>query len=248
MEYELINPSDPYTFIASSNEVAALTVFCLSTGYGAKAKDESFEVPIFMFGGDAKWYHEQFGQSPAYGVSKNRIEVANALESFMYGGFEDRKRYQAALKAIDDDKKREDFIAEWQDGRSSLNDIGNYAHALAKKLKDEINKSDLERAKNLIKDFCHNEYGSGMDADFDDLEHIPVAYTTTEDELHEIEVQVNLLDYSVSQFLDNACVEKRSYGSLRELIDAELSALDFDELVRLNESITENVKDEGSIN
>lgn len=133
MEYELINPSDPYTFIASSNEVAALVVFLLSTSYGAKAKDGSFEVPIFMFGGAAEWYQEKFGHSTDVGLSENKEEVANALESMMYGSFKDRKRYQSALKAIDKDKKREEFIAEWQDGRSSLNDIGNYAHELAKK-------------------------------------------------------------------------------------------------------------------
>lgn len=134
MEFELINPSDPYTFIASSNEVAALTVFIIGSEYGAKAKDGSFEVPITMFGGGAKWYQEQFGHSADDGLAQNKLEVAKALESMMYGGFEDRKRYQAALNAIDDDEKREKFIAEWQDGRSSLNDIGNYAHALAKKL------------------------------------------------------------------------------------------------------------------
>lgn len=30
-------------------------------------------------------------------------------------------------------RKKERFIAEWQDGRSSLNDIGTYAHELGKK-------------------------------------------------------------------------------------------------------------------
>ena len=120
MEFELINPSDPYTFIASSNEVAALTVF---------------EVPTTMSGGGAEWYQEQFGHSTDDGLTENKEEVTKALEeSMMYGGFEDRNRYQAALNAIDDDEKREKFIAEWQDGRSSLNDIGNYCHALAKKL------------------------------------------------------------------------------------------------------------------
>lgn len=134
MEFELINPSDPYTFIASSNEVAALTVFLIGSAYGAKAKDDSFEVPITMFGGGAEWYQEQFGHSADDGLAQNKSEVAKALESMMYGGFEDRKRYQAALSAIDDEEKREKFISEWKDGRSSLNDIGNYAHALAKKL------------------------------------------------------------------------------------------------------------------
>lgn len=144
MEYELINPSDPYTFMASSNEVAALTVFFISTAYGAKAKDKSFEVPIFIFGGSAEWYQEEFGHSPDDGLSENKEEVANALESVMYGHFEDRKRYQAALKAIDDERKKEKFIAEWQDGISSLNDIGNYAYTLAKKLKASIESEERQ--------------------------------------------------------------------------------------------------------
>lgn len=134
MEFELINPSDPYTFIASSNEVAALTVFLVGSAYGAKAKDDSFEVPITMFGSGAEWYQEQFGRSADDGLAENKEEVAKSLESMMYGEFEDRKRYQAALNAIEDEEKREKFISEWQDGRSSLNDIGDYAHALANKL------------------------------------------------------------------------------------------------------------------
>lgn len=135
MEFVLINPSDPYTFIANSNEAAALTVFLLGSAYGAKAKDGSFEVPITMFGGGAEWYEEQFHRSPDDGFLENKAEVAEALESMMLGSFEDRRRYQAALTAIDDEKKRERFISEWQDGRSSLNDIGSRAHMLSRKLR-----------------------------------------------------------------------------------------------------------------
>lgn len=51
--------------------------------------------------------------------------------------FEDRRRYNAALEAITDPKKKEKFIEEWQDGHSSLNDIGTYAHQLAKKLEGD---------------------------------------------------------------------------------------------------------------
>ena len=40
MEYELINPSDPYTFIADDLETAALVVFIFGTAYGAEPKDE----------------------------------------------------------------------------------------------------------------------------------------------------------------------------------------------------------------
>ena len=49
MQYELINPSDPYTFLAENKEVAALTVFCISTMYGAKSQDGNEEIPVYAF-------------------------------------------------------------------------------------------------------------------------------------------------------------------------------------------------------
>lgn len=90
---------------------------------------------------------------------------------------------------------------------------------------------ELDEAKRLIADFCDVEYDGGVD--FSDLEHIGIAYTTTEDEKHEIQVEVNLLDFSVTQMLDSQLVEQRRYKTLRELIDNELSALDFDDLIHV---------------
>lgn len=135
MEYELINPSDPYTFIATDLEVAALVVFSISTLYGAEPKEGDGDVPVFIFGGAAEWYQETFERTPDDGMEARKIEVSEALASFMYGHFEDRRRYEAALQAITNQEKKEEFIAAWQDGRSSLNDIGTYAHMLAKKLR-----------------------------------------------------------------------------------------------------------------
>lgn len=102
---------------------------------------------------------------------------------------------------------------------------------------------ELEEAKGLIEEFLYNEFGN-EEIDFPDLEHIGLAYTTTEDEQHEIQAEVNLVDYSVSQFVDDVCVQKRDYRSLRELIDAELAGLDFDDLVRLEETPPETVREE----
>lgn len=52
-EYKLINPSDPYTFLAKTKESAALAVFLLGTMYGASPKDDNEEkrIPVFLFGG-----------------------------------------------------------------------------------------------------------------------------------------------------------------------------------------------------
>lgn len=146
MQYELINPSDAYTFEANSREVAALTVFNISTAYAAHAetgKDDD-GVPMFIFGGAVDWYKETFGRSPDEGITALITDVANALESFMLGHFEDRRRYKAALNAITDSKNRAMFMAEWQDGRSSLNDIGTYAHRLATQIKNSITQGGKE--------------------------------------------------------------------------------------------------------
>ena len=45
-EYNLINPSDPYTFLAKTKESAALAVFLLGTMYGASPKDDDEEKRI----------------------------------------------------------------------------------------------------------------------------------------------------------------------------------------------------------
>ena len=101
---------------------------------------------------------------------------------------------------------------------------------------------ELEEAKRLIEDFCDAEYGDGS-IDFSNLEHIGVAYTTTEDEQHEILVEVDLLDFSVTQTLDGQLVEQRQYKTLRELIDNELTILDFDSLIHLEREPEELLAD-----
>ena len=135
MEYELINPSDKYTFIAADYETATLTVFCLGPAYGAKPKDDGEDVPIFLFGGAVEWYKDKFGHTPDDGLDEKGQALADALASMMLGGFEDRRRYELALAAIDDPEKKARFIDEWQDGRSSLNNIGGAAHKLAERLR-----------------------------------------------------------------------------------------------------------------
>lgn len=134
MQYELINPSDPYTFLAENKEVAALTVFCLSTIYGAKSQGGNEEIPVFILGGSEEWYKNEFHRTPDEGLQAEKVNVAKSLQSFLYGHFEDRRRYEAALNAITEEDKKEQFMREWQDGRSSINDIGTYAHELGRKM------------------------------------------------------------------------------------------------------------------
>lgn len=134
IEYELINSSVPYTFMAANKEVAALTVFCLSTAYGAKSKNGNEKIPVFIFGGSKKWYQKEFHRTPDDGLEAERENVANALMSFMYGRFEERRRYEIALNSITEPDKKKEFIWEWQNGGCIINDIGTYAHKLGEKM------------------------------------------------------------------------------------------------------------------
>lgn len=111
-EYKLINPSDPYTFLAKTKESAALAVFLLGTMYGASPKDDNEEkrIPVFLFGGAEEWYRKEFGRSTEVGLKAEKQNVADALLSFMYGSFEDRRRYEAALNAITDEEKKKVFM------------------------------------------------------------------------------------------------------------------------------------------
>ena len=90
-------------------------------------------------------------------------------------------------------------------------------------------QSQLDTAKGLINEFCKREYGS--EVEFTDLRHIGLAYTTTEDEKHELQVNADLVDYSISYLVDGVQVHEDKYESLTELIEQELSVLDFDSLI-----------------
>ncbi len=95
--------------------------------------------------------------------------------------------------------------------------------------------ADLEEAKQLIDAFCHDEYDAEP-VDFSSLEHIGLAWTVIEDEKREINItaEADLLHPAVSRFVDDVCVERQEYGSLKELIDRELAVLDYAELLRLD--------------
>ncbi len=105
---------------------------------------------------------------------------------------------------------------------------------------------DLGEAKLLIDAFCRDEYDAEP-VDFDNLEHIGLAWNFIEDEQYEITIlaEANLLDFSISKFVDDICVEKRQYGSLRELIDRELYELDYAELVHLGNVDSERLVELG---
>ena len=96
----------------------------------------------------------------------------------------------------------------------------------------------LTRAKNLIREFCQEEYDS--DPDFSDLSKIDIAYTYATDEEIPIQVNVDLIGYRVERYLGDVLIDQRQYESLEELIETELEALDFSELVSVTDEELEH--------
>jgi len=113
MKFEIINPSDPYTVEADDLQVAAVACCFLGDGrYAFEPVDGGTErVPIFLIGGHDEWFTQKFGmtfEATADHCMQHRAgDLARVLESVTLGRAE----------------------------RSSLNDIGGRANALAQAIR-----------------------------------------------------------------------------------------------------------------
>ena len=96
----------------------------------------------------------------------------------------------------------------------------------------------IDHAKNLIREFCQEEYDS--EPDFSDLSKIGIAYTNATDEEIPIQVNVDLVGYRVERYLGEVLINERQYESLEELTETELEALDFSELVSVTDEELEH--------
>ena len=96
----------------------------------------------------------------------------------------------------------------------------------------------IDHAKNLIREFCQEEYDS--EPDFSDLSKIGVAYTHATDEDIPIQVNVDLVGYRVERYLGEVLIDERQYESLEDLTETELEALDFSELVSVTDEELEH--------
>ena len=92
----------------------------------------------------------------------------------------------------------------------------------------------LEKAAKLLDEFCEKEYDS-EGADYSDQTAVNIAYTTTEDELHEIQADVNLVDYYIETKVDGKRVSIEQYDSLNDLVENGLVGIEFGDLVYVSD-------------
>ena len=93
----------------------------------------------------------------------------------------------------------------------------------------------LEKAKQVIDAFVREEYQRDEGADYTNLADVGLAYTTTEDDRHEIQARADLVNFRIETLADGKVVRTEQYASLEELTEKGLQALSFDDLVYLSE-------------
>lgn len=94
------------------------------------------------------------------------------------------------------------------------------------------NSPELERAKKLINEFCFAEYQ--QEDDFSNLSCIGIAYTTITDDEIPVQVNVNLIDYTLERYINDTLVEKREFDNIADLTMNQLEYLNFDDLISFN--------------
>ena len=103
-------------------------------------------------------------------------------------------------------------------------------------------KSPLDIAKEIIDEYCREEFERDEGADYTNLSEVNVAYTTTEDDKHEIQAYVNLVDFRIETRVDSTVVRTEQYDTLEDLTERGLKNLSFDDLVYLSEEELEQVE------
>lgn len=142
MIYELINPSDSYTFYADDPKVAVSVALLVGSGkMGLEDETGNGDYPAMQLFCDAdvveKKLTQYFGQPWGDWMKGHRVEIADALETVITLGRKERHAYDEALKRIDDPVKREAYRVSIHDKNcTSLSDFGTYAWKLAKRLRE----------------------------------------------------------------------------------------------------------------
>lgn len=141
--FSIVNPSDPYTIEASSLDVAAMTSILLGRGqYGFSCLGKGESIPIFSLGGGDEWCKKHFKENLM--EMSNRVmdtklaEIADCLDSVLYGDKEDRETFSKETKGMDRPTFEAHRSIEQENKCSSMNDIGAHAYRMAAKLRQSI--------------------------------------------------------------------------------------------------------------
>ena len=96
----------------------------------------------------------------------------------------------------------------------------------------DMAQTQLDLAKWLINAYCMETFE--QEADFSDLSHVPLAFSSTSDSAHTVEISADLVSFRLSYLADGAEATSIQCAGFRDLNEF-LANLDFDEMVAFAE-------------
>ncbi|WP_441347747.1 helicase-related protein [Streptococcus anginosus] len=218
----------------------------------------NFDLYAFYdnFGGQYKFKLQ--GQESHYGEFGtdeigNITRMDNVLDKLperleqTLGKLEDtKKQFEIAKLEVEKKFPQADLLKE---KNLRLAEVNNLLDMGKSDEKENVDESLLKEVKEEIINFINREYDEenrveDFDTLFSDLSNVGIAYTTTPDEKHEIQTNLDLINYKLNTYVDNTLIESYPYiydkndaSSQKELIQLknDIAFWDFSELVFVNE-------------
>ncbi|HEO3244242.1 TPA: DEAD/DEAH box helicase family protein [Streptococcus agalactiae] len=179
------------------------------------------------------------------------------------GKLEDtKKQFEIAKLEVEKKFPQADLLKEKNLRLAEVNNLLDMGKSDGKENTDEVL---LKEVKEEIINFINHEYDEenrveDFDTLFPDLSNVGIAYTTTPDEKHEIQTNLDLINYKLNTYVDNTLIESYPYiydkddaASQKELIQLknDIAFWDFNELVsideeKLKEVLNLEIDDEGN--
>ncbi len=133
--FNLINPSDAYTFYAPDIKVAGMAAAIISSKYGASPVDGKGESSPVLLGWD-DWMSKN-GIDTEW-VGANSLLIADALDSLLIGSPEQRKELDDILSSLPEAERIEWRANRQRELQTSANMIADRAYALAERLRQNV--------------------------------------------------------------------------------------------------------------
>ena len=145
-------------------------------------------------------------------------DALESLEQQLHDA-EKRKGILDTLQSYLDNTDPEDEIAA---------DLELFMEQLQELAQEPATNDELEEAKQLINEYCMEVFE--QEADFSNLSHVDLAFSSTSDSEHTIEIFADLTAFRLVYQVDGEIVHEIACESLSEL-NGYLANLDFDEMV-----------------
>lgn len=169
-------------------------------------------------------------------------ETVREIQSQLTDPVKVEEIYQMIISVADGTQPEDRYYRDRQDALSAFISYREGTYSLFGKKREPIpappqvqevrsetaEQADLEKAIWLINDYCQETFESN--ADFGDLSHVDLAFSSTGDSEHPIEVYADLVDFRLVYAVDSEAVYINECQNLAEL-NGYLGNLDFEAMI-----------------